>query len=236
MRYTRVWHVPKTSNIAPWLATTPGAEQALDTLVENDEDRSRILSLLELLRLEHQGSLPTKTEVRQAIQALKKAKKHVLEVARSMHSATERFLISSRPLGDGAVSLVGGLRSLEELEAGLQRAEEFLETLQELIRYRHLNDGVKALLVANTCDPPRYYDPEVSALVDEALVGLRAKTYDADSHKQWRTRHRKLIERARQAYTERYDRTEAEVIREALWLFLESKGHPRRVRKGGKKR
>ncbi len=41
---------------------------------------------------------------------------------------------------------------------------------------------------------------------------------------------------ALQAYTERYDRTEAEVIREALWLFLESKGHPRRVRKGGKKR
>ena len=111
--------MPKTSNIAPWLATTPGAEQALATLEENGKDRSRILSLLELLRLEHQGFLPTKTEVRQAIQAFKKAKKHVLGVARSMHSATDRFLISSGPLGDRAVSLVGGLRSLEELEAGM---------------------------------------------------------------------------------------------------------------------
>ncbi len=26
------------------------------------------------------------------------------------------------------------------------------------------------------------------------------------------------------AYTERYDRSEADVIREALWMFLESKG------------
>jgi len=35
-----------------------------------------------------------------------------------------------------------------------------------------------------------------------------------------------------QAYTQRYDRTEADVIREALWLFLESKGYGR----GGRRR
>ena len=28
-----------------------------------------------------------------------------------------------------------------------------------------------------------------------------------------------------QAYVQRYDRSEADVIREALWLFLESKGY-----------
>ena len=39
-----------------------------------------------------------------------------------------------------------------------------------------------------------------------------------------------------QAYTERYDRSEAETIREAVWLFLESKGYRRPKRKGGKKR
>ena len=38
------------------------------------------------------------------------------------------------------------------------------------------------------------------------------------------------------AYTERYDRSEADVIREAVWLLLESKGHGRTRRKGGKKR
>ena len=41
---------------------------------------------------------------------------------------------------------------------------------------------------------------------------------------------------ALQAYTEREDRSEAETIREAVWLFLESKGHGRTRRKGGKKR
>ena len=38
------------------------------------------------------------------------------------------------------------------------------------------------------------------------------------------------------AYTERYDRSEADVIREALWLFLESKGFRRKGPKGGKRR
>ena len=39
-----------------------------------------------------------------------------------------------------------------------------------------------------------------------------------------------------QAYILRYDRTEAETIREAVWLFLESKGYGRPIRKGAKKR
>ena len=41
---------------------------------------------------------------------------------------------------------------------------------------------------------------------------------------------------ALQGYAQRYDRSEADVIREAVWLFLESKGHRRPTRKGGKKR
>ena len=41
---------------------------------------------------------------------------------------------------------------------------------------------------------------------------------------------------ALRTYTERYDRSEADVIREAVWLFLESKGYRRTRRKGGKKR
>ena len=36
-----------------------------------------------------------------------------------------------------------------------------------------------------------------------------------------------------QTFTRRYDRAEADVIREALWLFLESKGYRRKARKGG---
>ncbi len=39
-----------------------------------------------------------------------------------------------------------------------------------------------------------------------------------------------------QTYAYRYDRTEADVIREAVWLFLESKGYKRPTRKGHKKR
>ena len=39
-----------------------------------------------------------------------------------------------------------------------------------------------------------------------------------------------------QTYANRYDRTEADVIREAVWLFLESKGYGRPTRKGRKKR
>ncbi len=38
------------------------------------------------------------------------------------------------------------------------------------------------------------------------------------------------------SYAGRYDRTEADVIREAVWLLLESKGYGRPSRKGGKKR
>ena len=41
---------------------------------------------------------------------------------------------------------------------------------------------------------------------------------------------------ALQLYTQRYDRSEAEAIREAVWLFLESKGYGRLMRKGAKKR
>ena len=41
---------------------------------------------------------------------------------------------------------------------------------------------------------------------------------------------------ALQAFSERYARSESDVIREALWLFLESKGYRQKNRKGGKKR
>jgi len=37
---------------------------------------------------------------------------------------------------------------------------------------------------------------------------------------------------ALRGYAERYDRSEADVIREAVWLFLESKGHGRTKPKG----
>ena len=39
---------------------------------------------------------------------------------------------------------------------------------------------------------------------------------------------------ALQAYAQRYDRSESDVIREAVWLFLESKGIRRTKWKGGK--
>ena len=39
-----------------------------------------------------------------------------------------------------------------------------------------------------------------------------------------------------QAYTEHEDRSEAATIRQAVWLFLESEGYRRPVRKGPKKR
>ena len=39
-----------------------------------------------------------------------------------------------------------------------------------------------------------------------------------------------------QRYTTRHDRSEAETIREALWIFLESKGYGRRAIKKGKKK
>ena len=38
---------------------------------------------------------------------------------------------------------------------------------------------------------------------------------------------------ALQAFTKRYERSESEVTREALWLFLESKGYGRKTQKGG---
>ena len=41
---------------------------------------------------------------------------------------------------------------------------------------------------------------------------------------------------AMQAYSQRYARSESDVIREALWLFLESKGYRRTRRKGGKRK
>ncbi len=41
---------------------------------------------------------------------------------------------------------------------------------------------------------------------------------------------------ALRTFADRYDRTEADVIREAVWLFLESKGHGRTRRKGGKRK
>ena len=41
------------------------------------------------------------------------------------------------------------------------------------------------------------------------------------------------LREALQSYAQRYDRSEADVIREALWLFLEAKGHRRPKRKGG---
>ena len=41
---------------------------------------------------------------------------------------------------------------------------------------------------------------------------------------------------ALQAYSQRYERSESDVIREAVWLLLESKGYRQKGRKGGKKR
>ena len=38
------------------------------------------------------------------------------------------------------------------------------------------------------------------------------------------------------AYAARYERSESDVIREALWIFLESKGYGRRLEKGGKRK
>ena len=41
---------------------------------------------------------------------------------------------------------------------------------------------------------------------------------------------------AMRAYSQRYARSESDVIREALWLFLESKGYRQKERRGGKKK
>ena len=41
---------------------------------------------------------------------------------------------------------------------------------------------------------------------------------------------------AMQAYSQRYARSESDVIREALWLFLESQGYRQKEPKGGKKK
>ena len=41
---------------------------------------------------------------------------------------------------------------------------------------------------------------------------------------------------ALRAYSERYERSESGVIREAVWLFLESKGFRRKGPKGGKRK
>ena len=43
------------------------------------------------------------------------------------------------------------------------------------------------------------------------------------------------LREALRAYSERYERSESDVIREALWLFLESKGYRPKRRKGGKR-
>ena len=41
---------------------------------------------------------------------------------------------------------------------------------------------------------------------------------------------------ALQAYSQRYERSESDVIRESVWLLLESKGYRRTRRKGGKRK
>ena len=41
------------------------------------------------------------------------------------------------------------------------------------------------------------------------------------------------LREALRAYSERYERSESDVIREAVWLLLESKGYRRKARKGG---
>ena len=41
---------------------------------------------------------------------------------------------------------------------------------------------------------------------------------------------------ALRAYSERYERSESDVIREAVWLFLEPKGFRRKGPKGGKRK
>ena len=61
-----------------WLSNWPGAQDCLATLEKSGKDRHRILALLELIRLEHQGQLPTKKEIDRTIRALHTAKESVL--------------------------------------------------------------------------------------------------------------------------------------------------------------
>ena len=42
------------------------------------------------------------------------------------------------------------------------------------------------------------------------------------------------LREALRAYSERYERSESDVIREAVWLLLESKGYRRKRQKGGR--
>ncbi len=44
------------------------------------------------------------------------------------------------------------------------------------------------------------------------------------------------LREALRAYSERYERSESDVIREAVWLLLESKGYRRKRQKGGKRK
>ncbi len=44
------------------------------------------------------------------------------------------------------------------------------------------------------------------------------------------------LREALRTYSERYDRSESDVIREAVWLLLESKGYRRKRQKGGKRK
>ena len=187
-----------------WLSNWPGAQDCLATLEKSGKDRHRILALLELIRLEHQGQLPTK-EIDRTIRALHTAKESVLGVAERLNNAAENYLKSSGiyvpRLAEEIRQMLGGGPSLKELQASLEVAEQFLDHLKPFTRYNNLRDGLKALLVASTSNVgrrPRYYDREVWTLIYSATADLDPGV-SVNSHKDWRGRHSKLIEEARQA-------------------------------------
>jgi len=196
-----------------WLTTT--AKDALDELTREGRDRTRILAGLELLRAEilgakgapvglggaQPGKLPSKRQIDAAVRRMSLATEAVERVVTPFSRLPE--FLDCQPSFDTLNKELdphGIFRpELSSVTKYLTLVIMAMTNLKGLIRRNGLRDLLKAYVVVHACDwKGRWYDMQVSELIEAATVKGRARTYGADTHKDWRHRHAALIEEMKQ--------------------------------------
>ena len=194
--YLAAWGDP------PWLTDSVDAQQALETLEAKGRDRLWLIGYLVLLRRDYERRVKLRT-LRAAAKRFNLAAKKVLDAIPSLLPNIERIIEPEDATEVRAAEQrldvpTGSLQlGLDQVPLHLEAVKLTLERELPLIERNAMRQHLKALLVCEARGPDRqhFYDMEVSALINAATADFSKDTYSADAHKDWRARHKKLIQR-----------------------------------------
>ena len=191
-----------------WLRDDTDAARALRELVSMGRVQNRLVSALELLRMEvlynaKPGTFqrhpnikyfPTKDDVDSAAAALDTAAKKVRDVLEPFATVPEVMAVCMHPEVEEREEIL----ALSQITDTLDWLQGGMAHLRALIRRKDgLRDLLKAYITVHAHDfeRDRYYDRLVAALIHAATARTQERPYYEWAHQNWRSHHKDLLDR-----------------------------------------